>query len=383
MSMRPPIISQFHKIWLVNFEFATLPGAIPEIRCLVALDYHTGKKIRLWADEIEALAKPPYGIDQQTLIVAYYASAEVGCHLALGWNAPCHMLDLFTEFRNLSNGLTTPCGSSLQGALAYFGLSSAALVAQESMHQLVLRGGSYSSVEKQRLLAYCETEVDALARLLPVMLPHLKLPLSLLRGRYMKAAAHMEHQGIPIDTAQYGMGAEALAQRINQPLSRARALLALHRDTYRVFWHWSDSAVDYAMLHGKLWTVFGWTVHVDSAPNPRFLRNFTMQGNGAEMLRLACCLLTEAGIKVCAPVHDAILIEAPLETLELAIKQTQAIMAEASAIVLNGFRLNSETDVTRYPDRYKDERGQKMWQTVRGILETAALNQAAYCEGHA
>ena len=35
---------------------------------------------------------------------------------------------------------------------------------------------------------------------------------------------------------QYGMGADALAQRIGQPPIRARELLRLHRETYRVFW---------------------------------------------------------------------------------------------------------------------------------------------------
>jgi hypothetical protein len=41
---------------------------------------------------------------------------------------------------------------------------------------------------------------------------------------------------------QYGMGADALAQRIGQPPIRARELLRLHRETYRVFWRWSDAA---------------------------------------------------------------------------------------------------------------------------------------------
>jgi DNA polymerase-1 len=36
-----------------------------------------------------------------------------------------------------------------------------------------------------------------------------------------------------------------------------------------------------------------------------------MQANGAEMLRMACCLGTEQGIEICAPVHDAVLICAP------------------------------------------------------------------------
>src|SRR5215467_7199288 len=86
---------------------------------------------------------------------------------------------------------------------------------------------------------------------------------------------------------QYGMGPESLAQRIGQPTSAARELLRLHRETYKTFWRWSDGAVDHAMLNGELHTVFGWTIHVGPRANPRSLRNFPMQANGAEMLRLA------------------------------------------------------------------------------------------------
>ena len=34
------------------------------------------------------------------------------------------------------------------------------------------------------------------------------------------------------------------------------------------------------------------------------------QAHGAEMLRLACCLVTERGIQLCCPIHDAVLVEA-------------------------------------------------------------------------
>lgn len=567
-------MEQFKKIWLVDFEFVAPSGAVPDVRCLVALEFNSGRKIRLWADEMGDLAEPPYGLDQHTLLVAYYASAELGCHLAMGWDLPCHVLDLFTEFRTMTNGLTLSCGAGLIGALTYHGLGSIDAVDKKSMRQLAQRGGVYSEAEKQALLDYCESDVDALARLLPEMLSKIDLERALLRGRYMKAAAQMEHNGIPIDTdflgrltsqwtavqdwlireidqdygvfdgrtfkaarfanwltqraipwphlpsraldlsddtfremaraypevaplrelrvslsqmrlselavgpdgrnrcllsafrartgrnqpsnaqfifgtavwlrglikskpghgvayidwsqqefgiaaalsgdplmqaaylsgdpylafakqagavppdatkkthktereqfkacvlaVQYGMGAESLAQRIGQPVIRAKELLRLHQQTYHIFWRWSDAAVDYAMLHGKLWTVFGWTVHTGTNPNPRFLRNFLMQGNGAEMLRLACCMVSEAGINLCAPVHDAILIEAPLAQLDEAIEQTQELMAKASAIVLNGFRLSSDAEVIRYPNRYCDERGSKMWSTVMKALE--------------
>jgi len=168
---------------------------------------------------------------------------------------------------------------------------------------------------------------------------------------------------------QYGMGEESLAQRIGQPVIRARELLRLHRETYSGFWKWSEACVDYANLHGKLWTVFGWTLHTGANTNTRTLQNFPMQANGAEMLRLACCLVVEAGITVCAPVHDAILIEAPLKQLPIAISRTQALMAEASRVVLDGFELRTDAEVIRAPDRYADKRGRKMWRTVRDILK--------------
>ena len=44
----------------------------------------------------------------------------------------------------------------------------------------------------------------ALARLLPPMLRHIDLPRALLRGRYMAAAAAMEHNGVPVDVPLLG-----------------------------------------------------------------------------------------------------------------------------------------------------------------------------------
>ena len=55
-----------------------------------------------------------------------------------------------------------------------------------------------------------------------------------------------------------------------------------------------------------------------------------MQANGAEMLRFAIIFMIKDGIEVCAPVHDAVLIEAPLEELEAKVKKAQYLMAKAS-----------------------------------------------------
>lgn len=565
----------FSGIWCVDFEFSAPPGERPGPVCLVAWELVSGRKLRVWQDDLKRMKEPPYSTGRDTLIVAYYASAEMGCHLSLGWPLPENLLDPYTEFRNLSNGLPTPCGNGLLGAMAWFGLPGIDAIEKDTMRDLVLRGGPWTTDEKVSILDYCETDVSSLAKLLDRMKSNLDVPHALLRGRFMKAAAQIEYNGIPMDVemfsclsgrwesiqdeliaaidarygifegrtfkmdkfsnwlirnnipwprlesgtldlqddtfremariypsvaplrelrvslsqmrlselsvghdgrnrcllsafrartgrnqpsnsrfifgpsvwlrglirpepgqglayidwsqqefgiaaalsgdpnmieayqsgdpyltfakqaravpsdatkkshgpqreqfkacalaVQYGMGPESLSKRINQPVIVAKDLLRLHRETYQKFWRWSDDAVDYAMLHGKLWTIFGWEIHVGTNPNPRSIRNFPMQANGAEMLRLACCDAVERGIKVCAPVHDALLIEAPLDDLDIAVRVTQAAMSDASSAVLGGFRLRSEAKIIRYPDRYMDERGRAMWEAVLSILSS-------------
>jgi len=36
-----------------------------------------------------------------------------------------------------------------------------------------------------------------------------------------------------------------------------------HHEVNRQFWHWSDAAVDPAVLTGSLRTVYGWPIHLD------------------------------------------------------------------------------------------------------------------------
>jgi hypothetical protein len=176
---------------------------------------------------------------------------------------------------------------------------------------------------------------------------------------------------------QYGMGAEALAQRIGQPPIRATELLRCIERPIAFFWAWCDRVLDHAMLRSSLQTAFGWRVRVTAASNERSLRNFPMQANGAEMLRLACCLGTEQGIEVCAPIHDAVLICAPLERLEADVVQMREAMRQASRVVLDGFELGTEAVIVRYPERYTDERGAAMWDRVMGLIDQQQLRVAA------
>ena len=143
----------------------------------------------------------------------------------------------------------------------------------------------------------------------------------------------------------YGMQAQSLALRTGLSVIEASELLRRLAQTFPTFTAWAEHTVDVAQLTGRLSTVFGWTLHVEQAIRPTTLRNYPMQANGAEMLRLACCLATEAGITVCAPVHDALLIEADTDAIDAAVATTRAAMAEASRIVLGGLEIATDAEI--------------------------------------
>ncbi|MDO6384701.1 DNA polymerase [Uliginosibacterium sp. 31-12] len=562
---------------MIDFEFHSdnRDGSLPVPVAMVELDAITGAVQRYCQDDLRAMLQPPFGVGIDALVVAYMASAEISCFEVLGWTGPCNLVDLYVEFRNITNGLPVPAGNGLLGAASYFGLPHMDAGAKDAMRDLILGGGPWTSPEIQEILDYCEADVATTAALLNVMTPLIDWPRALLRGRYMKTVAAIEACGIPLDAGeyqriqeggaalrtrlisevdqtyqvfrngsfsaadfeaylsrqnirgwprlasgrldlqddtfremcgrypqvndmkelrsslaqlrecklaiggdarnryslrpfsaktgrnqpsttrcifgpatwlrglikpelgmglayvdwsqqefgiaaafsgdrnmqeaymsgdpyltfakqagavpgtatkashpneraqyklcalgvQYGMEAEGMSRRHGMPLAVAQSLLAAHRRTYAQFWKWSDGVVDCAMLTGRLWTVFGWELQVGRDANARSLRNWPMQANGAEMLRLACVLLHERGVSVCAPVHDAVLIEAPLGELDEAIRITQATMAEASRIILNGFELVTDVTVVRHPGRYMDERGASMWDRVMRLLD--------------
>jgi DNA polymerase I-like protein with 3'-5' exonuclease and polymerase domains len=165
----------------------------------------------------------------------------------------------------------------------------------------------------------------------------------------------------------YGMREHSLAQRIGSPVIGARHLIEAHEETYRIFWRWIQGAIDCAMLRNQLRTTFGWLITVSGDVNPRSVQNFPMQANGAEMLRLAAIMAMEAGIGICAPIHDAILIESSIDCIDEDIRQMQQIMLQAGEIVLNGFTIRSDVEKVVYPDRYMDEGGSKMWDLVMEV----------------
>ena len=87
------------------------------------------------------------------------------------------------------------------------------------------------------------------------------------------------------------------------------------------------------------------------------------------MMRLAATLMTERGVSICCPVHDAFLVEGLADEMEAVVAETRQSMSDASAVVLDGFRLRTEVETVSSPDRYSDERGESMFEWMSQILE--------------
>ena len=188
----------FCEVWAVDFEFTAPAGERPTPICMVAREIRSGRTIRL--EQGQFGPSPPFSVGPKTLFVAFYASAELGCFLALNWPKPANILDLFAEFRDRTNGLSTPAGAGLIGALTFLGLDSIGAIEKDDMRAIAMRGGPFTESERAGLLQYCESDVLALEHLLTAMLPRIDLTRALVRGRYMAAAAAMEWNGTPIDS---------------------------------------------------------------------------------------------------------------------------------------------------------------------------------------
>jgi DNA polymerase I-like protein with 3'-5' exonuclease and polymerase domains len=102
--------------------------------------------------------------------------------------------------------------------------------------------------------------------------------------------------------------------------------------------------------------------------NPRTVRNFPIQSSGSEVLHVACVLAERRGIRIVAPVHDAIMAEAPIDQAEDVSAALDRLMRDASAVVLRGYELPTDVQLILPGQRYYDERGQAMWNTVTKLV---------------
>jgi hypothetical protein len=97
------MFASFQEVVVLDTEFHTgqVPGNKSVPVCLCAVELRSGRKHRIWLEPGETPANP---LPADALYVAFSASAEWGCYLALGWDLPVYVCDLFAEFRCLTNG---------------------------------------------------------------------------------------------------------------------------------------------------------------------------------------------------------------------------------------------------------------------------------------
>ena len=175
---------------------------------------------------------------------------------------------------------------------------------------------------------------------------------------------------------QYGQGPTSLARQFGTTESVASAMIDRHKSAFSKFWSWADGIEARAWIEREVLSVFGWRLPIDATSKPRSIRNFPMQANGAEMMRLACCMMTEAGITVCAPNHDAVMIEAPVSRFDETVAECQRLMAEASGIVLDGFALRTTVRTVQAPHRWNDCRGTIIWSAVKTAIAGSTCSSA-------
>src|SRR5689334_14305833 len=89
-------------VWAL--ELRAEPGERPVPIGPVALQLLSWRQLKLWTDELHELTAAPYNIGPDSPVVAYYASAELRCYLALGWELPANLPDWYAGFCNLTNG---------------------------------------------------------------------------------------------------------------------------------------------------------------------------------------------------------------------------------------------------------------------------------------
>jgi DNA polymerase-1 len=202
----------FRKIWVVDTEFypgagtanGGVEGDATTPLCLVAYEMRSGRTVRLWQDEFGPF--PPYRLDADALIMGYLISAEFGSHIALGWGEPTCALDPYLEFRHLANDGAVKSSDrdkgffGINGALRYFCEDELDVTHKVDMREQIIKGPPFSHQERQNILDYCETDVQALTRLVPHIIPTIRsLPHAMLRAKYAWAVAQEERRGVPID----------------------------------------------------------------------------------------------------------------------------------------------------------------------------------------
>ena len=133
----------FKNIFVIDFEFIADSVEKSKPACIVAHEIISGETKKVWLEGNDPFTlKPPYLMGETDLFVAYFSSAEWGCHLALNWPLPVNVVDLYPEFRKITNGLPG-ISKSLLGACRQSGIAAIAESEKESARQRIIHAPLY------------------------------------------------------------------------------------------------------------------------------------------------------------------------------------------------------------------------------------------------
>jgi DNA polymerase I-like protein with 3'-5' exonuclease and polymerase domains len=161
----------------------------------------------------------------------------------------------------------------------------------------------------------------------------------------------------------YGMTAHGAAARLGVSLEEAARLLDQHKRSFPTYWAWSADKIAAAAELGEMVSRWGWRLKIPPGVSQRTLRNHPIQTMGAHILHFTGIGLTESGIRVCCPVHDAVVTECSIAEVDAHVSQVQAIMRQAARSAL-GTEIPVDSEVIHYPDRYIDKRGKPLFDKV-------------------
>jgi hypothetical protein len=85
-------------------------------------------------------------------------------------------------------------------------------------------------------------------------------------------------------------------------------------------------------------------------------------------MHVTSILAERRGIRIVAPIHDAFLAEADADRAEDVSLALDRVMRDAARMVLRGYELPTDVQLIGPGQRYFDDRGVEMWETVTRLL---------------
>ena len=183
--------------------------------------------------------------------------------------------------------------------------------------------------------------------------------------------------------SSYGQGPRAIAESLKCSVAHAKFLQMKYHETYKKYFNWNKGFIEAGLNKNYLTTIYGWQRHIKDLFQfkdgkkidiRRSLLNWPIQSHGAEILRKALIDLTDEHFKVCALVHDAVLLEIPIPEFSQRLEEAKDIMQKASFEVVGGvIKVDHEIIKTNYKqldDNGEPNDDQKLYDDIMNEINT-------------